>query len=291
MNLIRLMIATALLLPAGAYAQQTINIQGPETLILLGQKLNQLYKRQQPQVTLGIHGGNIRASLPQLLRGEFDIVQSRGMLPAESSRPDVLGVPIGVEGVVIYVNEANPLNDLTVAQVRSIYAGEIVNWKQLGGPDQRILLYGGESTSGVEQYFMEAVLRGGESFGYEGKTSTKELLEVIATHPSGIGFASVGFAPHVKALRIRANAGSPAIEPTIANIRSLQYPVSRYIYWYLARLPQGELKSFCTWVFSSEGQLVVEGVGFLPLAPEERAAGLHKLGLSGGMAQPASLRR
>jgi phosphate transport system substrate-binding protein len=291
MNIIRLVMATVLLLTAGARAQQTINIQGPETLILLGQKLNQLYKMQQPQVSLGIHGGNIHASMPLLLKGEFDIVQSRGMLPAESSRPDVLSVPIGVEGVVIYVNEANPLNELSVAQVRSIYTGETVNWKQLGGPDQRILLYGGESTSGVEQYFIEAVLRGGESFGYEGKASTKDLLEAIATHPSGIGFASFGFAPRVKALRIRANSGTTAIEPTIANIRSLQYPISRYIYWYLARPPQGALRNFCTWVFSSGGQLVVEGVGFLPLAPEERAAGLRKLGLSGNMAQPASLRR
>lgn len=287
----RILTATMLLVSTSALAQQRINLQGPDTLILLGQKLNQLYQRQQPQVTVGVHGGNIRAALPLLLKGELDIVQSHGMFPPEISRPDVLSVPVGVEGVVIYVHESNPLNELTVAQVRSIYTGEIVNWKQLGGPDQRILLYGGESTSGVEQHFQEVVLRGGESFGYEGKVSTKDLLEVIASHPSAIGFASIGFAPRVKALRIRANAASPPIEPTIANIRSLHYPVSRHIYWYLAHSPQGALKNFCTWVFSSEGQLVVEGVGFLPLAPEERAAGLRKLGLTSDAAQPASARR
>ena len=148
----------------------------------------------------------------------------------------------------------------------------------------------GESTSGVEQFFTEAVLRGAESFGYEGKTSTKELLDVIATHPSAIGFAAFGVAPHVKALRIRVSSGNPPVDPSIANIRSLKYPISRYIYWYFAHRPEGPLKAFCSWVFSSEGQLVVEGVGFQPLAPEERTAGLQKLGLA-ELAHPASLRR
>jgi phosphate transport system substrate-binding protein len=291
MKILRLVALGITLITLNAFSQQTIQVQGPDTLILLGQKLNQLYQRQQPQVAIKVHGGNMRGAVPLLLKGEVDIVQSRGALPPEASRPDVLGVPIGAEGIVIYVNEANPVNELTVAQVRSIYTGEIVNWKQLGGPDQRILLYGGESTSGVEQYFLDAVLRGSEPFGYEGKTSTKELLEVVAAHPSGIGFASVGSAPHVKALHIRATSGSVAVEPSIANIRSLKYPISRYLYWYFARRPEGTLRDFCGWVFSSQGQLVVEGVGFQPLAPEDRLAGLRKLGVTGDVAQPVGMVR
>src|SRR5215475_16188361 len=178
-----LLIVVVCLSGTSAFCQETIQVQGPDTLILLVQKLNQLYQRQQPQVTLRVHGGNVRSAVPLLLKGDVDVLQSRGILTADASRPDIFGVPVGAEGIVIYVHESNPLNEMTIAQVRSIYIGEITNWKQLGGPDQRIMLYGGESTSGVEQFFSEAVLRGADSFGYEGKTSTKDLLAVIATHP------------------------------------------------------------------------------------------------------------
>lgn len=273
-------ISLGLFVPFGAYPQQTtLQIQGPDTLILLGQKLNQLYQRKHSMVTLRVHGGNPQAALPLLLNGEIDVAQTHGMLTAANAR-DLLAVPVGAEGIVLYVHESNPISELTVAQVRSIYTGQILNWKQLGGRDERILLYGGESTSGIVPFFAESVLRGEDPLGYEGKTSTKDMLDVVAAHANAIGFAGVGFAPRVKAMRMRSTAGAPAVEPTIANIRSLQYPISRHIYWYLARKPQGPLKEFCEWIFSSEGQLVVEGVGFQPLAPEERIAGLRKLGLN-----------
>lgn len=291
MRILRLIVPLIIWLSASANSQQTVQLQGPDTLILLGQKLNQLYQREQPLVAIKVHGGNLRAAVPMLVKGDIDILQTRGTLPPDATRPDVLGVPIGVEGIVIYVHASNPINELTVAQVRSIYTGEITNWKQVGGLDQHILLYGGESTSGVAEFFSDAVLRGSESFGYEGKNSTKELLEVVASHPSAIGFASVGAAPQAKALRIRANATANAIEPSINNIRQLYYPISRYLYWYVARRPEGAVRNLCAWVFSSEGQLVVEGVGFQPLAPEERAAGLRKLGLTPDQAQSSVTRR
>lgn len=281
-----LVLIFTLFAPFCAHAQQaTIQVQGPDTLILLGQKLNQLYQRKHPLVSLRVRGGGVQAALPLLFKGEIDIAQAHGMLLADNTR-DLLAVPVGVEGIVLYVHESNPISELSVAQVRAIYTGQILNWKQLGGPDQRIVLYGGESTSGIGPFFAESVLHGEESFGYEGKTSTKELLDVIADRPYALGFAGVGYAPHVKALRIRSSAAAPAVEPSIARIRSLQYPISRHIYWYLARRPQGAVRDFCDWVFSSEGQLVVEGVGFQPLAPEERSAGLRKLGLSSNPAQP-----
>src|SRR5258708_7483332 len=200
---------------------------------------------------------------------------------------DVISLPVGVEGIVFYVHESNHLTDLSVAQIRAIFLGEINNWRQLGGPDQRILLYGGESTTAIEPYLREFVLQGAEPYPYWGKSSTKELLDTVAQQPFGIGFASAGNAPHVKALRIRQTESSPAIEPTISNIRSRQYPITRYVYWYLAKKPVGPLKDFCEWVFSSQGQLVVESVGFQPLEPTDRLTALQRLGISGSASAAA----
>src|SRR5262245_50219970 len=165
------------LLPVCTYAQQkTIELQGPYTLIHLGQSLNQLYQRQQPLVSVRVHSGAIRSTLSMLHTGEVDIAQAQGTLGADDLR-GLLAVPVGVEGIVFYVHESNPLTELTLAQVRGIYTGQFLNWKQLGGRDERIFVYGGESTSGLGSFFSEAVLRGDDSFSYEGKTSTKALLE------------------------------------------------------------------------------------------------------------------
>jgi phosphate transport system substrate-binding protein len=265
------------------HAQQggNIEVRGADTLILFGQKVNQLHQRRQPLVTVRVNGGGLQSAIPLLLQGKIQIAQSHGELHAESAR-DLLAVPVGVEGIVIYVNQSNPINELSVTQVRAIYSGEILNWKQLGGPDERIVLYGGESTSSISPYFLDFILHGDNSFSYQGKSSTKELLDAVADSRSAIGFAAFGYAPRVKALRIRSGPSSPAIEPTIANIRALEYPITRRIYWYLARRPQGPLKDLMQWIFSSEGQLVVEGVGFQPLPPEQRTTALHKLGLDQG---------
>jgi phosphate transport system substrate-binding protein len=282
-NLLSLVLCSCLVVPLGTHAQQKrIELQGSDTLILLGQRINQLYQRRQPLVTVSVHGGGVQSALPRLAKGEIDIAQAHGGLKLENAK-ELLAVPVGAEGIVLYVHESNPVNELSVLQVRAIYAGEILNWKQVGGPNQRIVLYGGDSP-GMGAYFTESVMHGAEFFGYEGKTTTKDLLDVIGVHPNGLGFAGVGFAPHVKALKIRPDVNTPAVEPTITRIRSLEYPISRYIYWYLAGKPQGAVKDFCEWVFSPEGQLVVEGAGFQPLEPKARAAALRKLGFPSSIA-------
>jgi phosphate transport system substrate-binding protein len=283
-----ILLCVGLMFCASSYAQQnTIHIQGENTLLVLGQHLNELYQRKQPNVTIRVHGGGMEPALSLLSKGEIQIAQAHRHVSSEASH-GLVAVPVGIEGIVIYVHESNPVNELSLAQVRSIYLGEVTNWKQVGGRDQRIGLYAGESHTGVIPYFEEYVLRGSEPFGFWGKNSTKDLLDTIAQTPNAMGYSSVGSSPHVKALRIKPAADSPAVEPSIANIRSGQYPISRRIYWYLAHKPQGAVKDFCEWVFSSQGQLVVESIGFQPLTPEERAASMRNLGISSSVKQASS---
>jgi phosphate transport system substrate-binding protein len=83
----------------------------------------------------------------------------------------------------------------------------------------------------------------------------------------------------VRALKIKSGLTSLAVEPTIATIRSREYPITRHIYWAVSPNPSREVKELCGWVLSSEGQLIVEGAGFEPVLPKERSAGLTRLGL------------
>src|SRR5207253_2465734 len=119
-------------------------------------------------------------------------------------------------------------------------------------------------------YFQESVLRGQEPYPFEGKSSTKNLLETIAATPNAIGYAAPGANPGAKALRIRAGAASPGVEPSFDNIRGRLYPLSRFVYWYVRSNRDPKVSEFVQWLYSSEGQFTVESVGFEPLLPGDR---------------------
>jgi len=252
--------------------QSSIRIQGSDTLILLSQRWVQIYQQKQPQASIAVQGGGLSTAMKSLAAGRATIVQSEEVEPKAA-----VSLPVGVEGIAVYVHNSNPVSQLTLDQLKGIFLGEITNWKQLGGPDKRILLYAGESSTGVLPYFQEVVLRDAEPYPFVGKASAKELVDTVAAQPEAIGYSSIFPTNSVKTVRIKASGSGPAVEASIENIRTRKYPISRYVYWSLARKPTGEMKDFCEWVLSRDGQLVVESVGFEPLTPSDRAAGLAKL--------------
>ena len=256
-----------------AAAQNAVHIQGADTLILLSQRWAQIYKQKYPQAEIVIQGGGTANALKALTAGRTNIVQQEGGSKPESG----ITFAVGVEGIAVYVNQNNPIAELTLRQLEAIFLGTITNWKQLGGPDRRILLFAGESSTGVLPYFQEAILHDEEPYPFVGKPSAKELIDTIAEQPNGIGYSSIYPNTRVKTIRIKVSDSSPGIEATIENIRTRRYPISRYVYWHLGSKPAGELKKLCEWVLSKDGQLVVESVGFEPLTPEDRASGLAKL--------------
>lgn len=250
---------------------QPSRIGGADTLIFLGQRFVEQYQAKRPDLHFRVFGKDESASLADSL----DILQIEGSAPAGNR----LKFPIAVQSVVLYVNVANPVRELSVTQVRSIFLGRITNWKELGGPDRTITLYAGESTTGTLPFFQDAVLHGEEPYPFEGKSNTHALLEVIASNPDAIGYGTVDSHPGVRAMAIKAGPTSVAVEPTIQNIRSQQYPITRHIYWATTPNASRAVKDLCAWVLSSDGQIVAEAAGFEPLLPEERSAGLVRLGL------------
>lgn len=253
---------------------QMVKVAGQDTLILVGQKWKQFLMMDQPQLAAAmiVEGGN--PGLHALTSRSADILQTRELLNTAAA----VRIPVAIEAIVIYVNDANPVRELSVTELKGIYTGSITNWKQVGGPDQRIELYAGESTTGIQDYFEHTVLNGEESF-FEGKTSTKSLLEAVARKPNAIGYASLGAMPGVHALRIRNSARGAAVEPTTANIRTVRYPISRYVYWYVLRGANVSALRLSQWIYSAHGQLVAEAVGFFPLLPDDRKMSLAKLGM------------
>jgi phosphate transport system substrate-binding protein len=178
---------------------------------------------------------------------------------------DVVEIPVAKDGVAIYVSESNPVDSLSMDQLRTIYSGAVSNWKDVGGSDAKIILYGRENSSGTYSFFKEHVLKKGD-FAPATQTlpGTAGVVSAITKDPNGIGYGGEAYSKGVKMLKI-VQASGLAVSPTEENIRSGAYPLARDLYFYLRQQPTGAAKQYIDWVLSAEGQAVVKEVGYFPI--------------------------
>lgn len=290
-------VCTVVLPPAFALAQKTITVRGSDAMIVFGQRCANLYGSSHPDVRISVNGGGPERGIEALLSHSTQIAQlpqamprvTRERLQAAFGRAPV-EVPIAVEAIVVFVNHANPVSALTLAQVRDIYLGKIDNWKQVGGLDQRIQLYSTESAIGGSLFFREVVLNGDEfDTAMRGYSNAHEMLEAVGRDSQGIGFGPWMDSPGAKRLRIANVDAASAVEATVDNLRNVRYPTSRRLYWALAPSMNADVRDLVAWGISSQGQLVAESVGYYPLNSADRQ--VAALALSGAATVPKTAKQ
>ena len=263
--------------PTTAGAQgRNISIKGSDTMVLLGQKWAETYMKKNTGVTIQVTGGGSGVGLAALINGTTDIAESsRPMKDAEKTQLQqkrglpTMELPVALDGLAVYVHEKNPLTEISLEQLKKIYTGVAKNWKEVGGNDERIILYGRENSSGTYAYFKEHVLENGDYYPTtQTLPGTAAVINAVSKDIRGIGYGGIAYLKGVKALKVKKNASSPAVEPTLENVQSNAYPISRFLYWYLAGQPKDQIKKLTDWVLSAEGQAVVTDVGYYPLTAE-----------------------
>ncbi len=253
--------------------RRNITIKGSDTMVILGQRWAEVYMRKNPGSTIQVTGGGSGTGIAALINGTTDIAEaSRPMKDVEKQQTkqkrgkDVVEIPVALDGLAVFVNESNPVSELSVEQLRRIYTGAARNWKDVGGRDERIILYGRENNSGTYVYFKEHVLENADYFPTtQTLPGTAAVINAVARDARGIGYGGIAYGKGIKHLRVKKDAGSPAIAPSMENVVSGTYPISRFLYWYFAGQPSGELKKLLDWVMTKDGQSVVENVGYYPL--------------------------
>ena len=172
-----------------------------------------------------------------------------------------------LDGLSVYVNAENPLQELSVLQLEKIFTGKTRNWKEVGGSDAPITVYSRENSSGTYEFFKEHVLQG-RDFAASAQTmpGTAALLQAVAKDKNGIGYGGAAYGAGAKHLAIKKDESAPALEPTEENVVSGAYPIWRYLYVYVnPALDKGEIAAYLTWIRSQEGQKLVKEVGYYPL--------------------------
>jgi phosphate transport system substrate-binding protein len=250
-----------------------ITVKGSDTMVVLGQRWAETYMASHKDTGIQVTGGGSGTGISALINGTTDICQaSRAMSASEKEklrdRYNSVGVeiPVARDGLSVYVNASNPLTEIAMDKLKLIFTGKVTNWKELGGPDAKIVVYSRENSSGTYVFFKEHVLQNADyTVRAQSMPGTAAVVNAVAKEKFGIGYGGAAFAKGIKVLNIKKDASSPAVTPNLAHVTDGSYPLSRPLFFYLRNKPAGEIANFVTWVLSDAGQAVVSKVGYYPV--------------------------
>lgn len=259
-------VASAILLQGTTSQTQStrsIKIKGSTTVLPIAQAAAEVWMDSHPNDKITVEGGGSGVGIASLIDGTCDIANSSRTLKDEEKQAGLIEHEIALDAVCIIVNSQNPINELTLQQVKAIFKGEITNWGEVGGPNLEIVVYTRESTSGTFETFESKVMKPDNiTLQALTKTSNGEMAKAIAGNLNGIGYVGIGYlanAEGIKALKING------IEPTNTTVQSGTFPISRYLYMITKGQPEGLTKDFIDFVTGPNGQKIVEESGFVKL--------------------------
>jgi phosphate transport system substrate-binding protein len=267
----------------GQNKSATIRIEGSLSMVPCAQRLTEWYHNNHPNASFAVQGEGVPKAIAALVEGKADIVpSSRKVLGGEigalreKTGKKFVQIPVATEVAGILVHTANPIHELSIFDLRRILSGVVKNWKQVGGNDAPIQIYGRNDSSDIRD-FIEEEFMGDASIASSAITFPKNsaLYAAVARDKNAIGYGSINpeLNPSVRFVAIKPSASEAAVAPTTENIREHRYPLMRPLYFIFAGEPSGELQRFGEWALSGQGQLVVEAVELWPLGPADREQG------------------
>lgn len=253
---------------------ENITVKGSDTLVILAQKWAEVYMSKHPETKIQVTGGGSGIGFAALQNNTTDVADASRPVKAAEKIACIKAFgkapreyKVALDGLSVYVHSDNPLNELSIDQLGKIFTGKVTNWKDIGGSDAPITVYSRENSSGTYEFFKEHILKG-QDFVSSAQTmpGTAALLQSVSRDKNGIGYGGAAYGHGAKALKIRKDPDSPAIEPTDENVISGKYPIWRYLYNYLnPDKDKGEVAAYLAWIRSPEGQKIVKDVGYYPL--------------------------
>ena len=212
----------------GSQAGQTeqlsgvVNTNGSTSMEKVMQVLIEAFQEQQPNVTVNYTGSGSGAGVTSAIDGTADLGLASRALKSEEEGKGAQAHIVALDGVAIVVNPENTVEDLTVDQIAQIFKGEITNWKDLGGADEEIAVYGREAGSGTRGAFEELVGVEDACKYLNEYSSTGDVIGNVASNPSAIGYASLSaVGDNVKAVKVNG------VECSEATVQDGTYEIQR----------------------------------------------------------------
>jgi len=258
-----------------------IENKGSDTIVNLALAWAERYQSNHPEIRISVTGGGSGTGIASLINGTVDLanasrkIKEEEVEEAESNGIDPVEHIIARDAIAVIVNPENPVSQLTLKQISDIYSGKYSNWSEVGGEDRPIVRLSRETNSGTHVYFLETVLRLGNS---DDKTlfsmdtlllpSSEGIIAEVRQNPNAIGYDGLGYVPDdLKMIAIAEEEGGAFVLPSIPTVNDKSYPIARDLYMYTDGQPRGIVKEYLDWILSAEAQEIVAELGFVPASP------------------------
>ncbi len=272
LQMLALGITTALFIST-AYATETLHAVGSTTVMPIMSNAATAFHKIHPDITITVSGGGSGVGIASMIQHTAQIgMASRQTTSGELKQLDnqVDNIVIARDAVAVVVSKAVYLAGIThlsLAQIAQIYRGKITNWKQLGGPDAKILAIDKEASRGTRHVFAEAVLGSAHARAPGASLisgSNNEEQAIVARSNQAIGMLSNAWLnDQVRGIAIDVDGES--ISPTIEQIRNGRYPISRGLHVLIAKNATPPTRALIAFLLSKAGQNIVKQAGYLPI--------------------------
>lgn len=267
----------------GGQASITIDNKGSDTMVNLALAWAEEYQKEHPELRISVTGGGSGIGLAALANQTTDIANASRAVKAEEKAQAVQNgfelkeFIVARDAIGVIVNPRNPVQQLTLEQISLIYRGKINNWSEVGGENRPIVRLSRETNSGTHVYFLETVVRLGNSKDkslFAANTlllpSSEGIIAEVSSNPNAIGYDGLGYlSDAVKTLAIARKPGEPYVLPSAASVNDKTYSVSRDLYMYTHSQPQGIILAYLNWIRSAPAQQIVTQLGFVPIVAEK----------------------
>ena len=240
----------------------SIDIAGGTAHIPVMKEAARRIMRTNKKIRITVAGGGSGVGVQKVGEGMVDIGNTgRALSEKEQREYNLRSFPFAIDGVAVIVNPGNPVKALTSEQVRDIFSGKICNWKDVGGDDARINMYGRDEASGTREVFWTKVLNKDKSAATTNVVSSNGSMKVAVSRDSNsIGYMSIGY--------VDDTVGSvvlDGIEPSQDNAITGKYPVVRMLYMNTKGDPSGIVKAFVDYITSADMEDAIVESAYIPV--------------------------
>ena len=248
--------------PEAAAEDGNVSLDGSTSMEKVIGSLGESFINSNPGASYTYNPTGSGSGIKAVSEGTCDIGLSSRNLKDDEKASGLTGTVLALDGIAVIVNPNNPVSDLSVEQIASIYKGEITNWKDVGGNDAEIVLIGREAGSGTRDGF-ESITGTNDACKYRQElTSTGDVITTVYQNPDAIGYASLAsLKDNVKALTVGG------IAPTEETVKVGSYVIQRP--FVLVTKDGVELsetaKKFFDYATSSQAAEVITAAGAVPV--------------------------
>ncbi len=260
----------------GDSGKQCVTVKGSDTMVHLASSWAEAFMEAHPKIEVAVTGGGSGTGVAALLNGTTEIcAASRKMKQKEKDlaaqkKIEPVEYVVARDGIAVVVNPANPIDALTLEQIRKIYTGAYTRWSQVDGPDEPIVVLSRESSSGTYVFFQEHVLQK-KDYRQDARLmpATSSIIQSVSADKWSIGYVGLGYAVEaagkVKMLGVKAGDEAAVVMPSEETVDTGAYSIARPLHLYTAGDPEGPVKEFIDFCLGPEGQKIVRQTGYVPL--------------------------